>query len=151
MTTACCSRPSAGHGDCWRAAAPWALTDIFRRLHRSAARWTSQAMFTAQNGVLLGEHDRGGLRLFARGERLQRSAQQRNAIPDQWDAAVALCNRRGLARPAAGDAASRGFTVRRSTFGRRFRAFRICRISETRLAPIVAAKIPSKFSLDAGQ
>ena len=54
----------------------------------------------SQNALLLAEHDRGPLRLFARVERVQRVAPQRHAVSDQRNTARPLRHRRRLAGPA---------------------------------------------------
>ena len=77
----------------------WGRMGIFRRLQRSAGRWIWPATCTARMACCCRARPRAAAAVCAR-QRLQRSAQQWNALPDQRDAALALRDRERLAGAA---------------------------------------------------
>ena len=100
MTPARCSRPSLAHGECLHPAARSALTDLSRRLHTSAGRWIRLPICMGRTDLIDAEHDRGPLRLFVRGSGFNEATREWHALSAEWNAALALCDRRGLASSA---------------------------------------------------
>ena len=94
----------------------------------------------AQNGLLLVEHDRGPLRLFARGNGFNEA--RANGTPYQINGTRLWRYATGarLAGTARRSCSRFGSMARLNTTGRRFRAFPICPSSAIRPARIDAAK-----------
>ena len=96
-----------------------------RRIHpggavRSAGRWTLTSNVRSQNAMMLvGARARAAAVVCAR-QRLQRGAGQRNAVPDQRDAAVALRDGRRLAGAAERDADGAALRVGSRAFRQTF-------------------------------
>ena len=148
MMKACWPRPSMAHGELlWRRRRRSAPTATSRKPRGSAAPSISPPTFTRRTGFCSADYEPRSAAALRPRQRLQRSARQRHAIPDQRHPALALRHRRRLAGSARRHPGAARCMARPSTTTRRSPP------SPTRPTPANPAcsfrcgEIPSRFAV----